>query len=117
MPKAEAERRLSPRLEFRLPLRMRIAANPKSGQTESFRGETLNVSERGICFTAERSLRLGTPLEVSLTMPREITGHQATEVLCSARVVHVQPGLTPKAPPRIGAYFEQVEPAAASYWK
>lgn len=114
MPQAQTERRLFPRLEFRVPLRLRVLEANKS---ETFQAESVNLCERGVCFNTDRPFRVGTPLEVTLTMPREITGHNATDVKCTARVVHVQPGRNAAVKPTIGAYFEQVEPiTGGSYW-
>jgi hypothetical protein len=107
------ERRLSPRHEFTLPLRLHTKG---ASNGLRFAGQSLNLSERGLCFTAERQLGLGSQIEVELTMPREITGHQSMDVECTARVVYVDPAEGGKGQTRFGACFESIEPVVPGYW-
>lgn len=105
------ERRVAPRYEFRVPLRLRTRG-ATSGQR--FAAETLNLSERGFCFIAERPLALGNRITVEMTVPQEITGHPPVEIEATARVVYVEDDIA-NGRRRIGACFEQIEPVAAGY--
>jgi hypothetical protein len=106
------ERRVAPRYEFHVPLRLR-AYGATNGQR--FAGETLNLSERGFCFTAERPLALGSRIRVEMTMPREITGHQPVDIEATARVVYVEDDMG-NGSRRFGACFEKLEPVVVGYW-
>lgn len=124
------ERRDSPRKECAVPLRFRILANgngvhaedaarpepsaPRvSSYSPSFEGKALNLSERGVYFTAREKLSVGAPLEIYLTIPRELTGRGPESVRCKARVVHVDedPQQDVKG---IGAMVDRYETVAIS---
>lgn len=83
-----AERRTSRRFDMRLPLVVRwpTAAQPAS-QTEA---ETIDVSSRGLYFTADDGFSPGSPIEVLLTLPHEITLAGPVRVRCQGRVVRVE---------------------------
>jgi hypothetical protein len=84
------ERRHLERFPLRLPLRFRpmgLAAD----QTDHFT-EVLNISRGGFFFVTSAPLQVGMPIEATLRMPFEITGNQAEETHCKARVVHAKPG-------------------------
>lgn len=83
-----AERRQLPRHPIRTPLRFR-ARNLASDKSEHFT-EAMNVSRGGFYFATSAPLQVGTPLEVTLRMPAEVTGDKAEETRCTARVVHVR---------------------------
>jgi PilZ domain len=124
------ERRTAPRKICGLPLRFRVSANGRNDQAAGietryemqqagtsahaaeFEGEALNVSERGVYFTCREKLRIGQPIEIYLTLPKELTGRAPENVRCSARVVHVDEG--GQAGLRgIGACVDQFEPVTA----
>jgi len=99
---AASDRRLSPRHEIRTPLRIRVW---KSAAPER-RGESVNLSERGILFASDSSLPIGTVVEVLLKMPEEITGEPTTEWLCSGHVVRVNPIDSPRGKLGVGVQFD-----------
>lgn len=127
------ERRISPRKECAVPVRFRITSNGTSHATESalersiavatkiqakpgiLEGEAVNLSERGICFKSRESLAIGAPLEMYLTLPRELTGRRAEEVRCSARVVHVDLQADHTGRRNVGAIVEKFE--ALARWR
>ena len=82
------ERRTATRLLLRIPLRFRPVTNPASPEQ---RAESLNISQRGVYFATESPPQAGTPVELLLKMPSELTGKTPVEIRCTARVVHVQP--------------------------
>jgi len=83
-----SERRQAARHNIRTPLRFR-ALNLAADKSEHFT-EAMNVSRGGFFFASSAPLQVGMPLEAMLRMPAEVTGSQAQETRCTARVVHVR---------------------------
>jgi hypothetical protein len=83
-----SERRQLTRYNMRTPLRFR-AVGLSSDRTEHFT-EALNVSRGGFFFVSSAALQIGMPIEATLRMPVEVTGREAEETRCTARVVHVR---------------------------
>jgi hypothetical protein len=83
-----AERRQLTRYSLRTPLRFR-ALGLASDSSLHFT-EALNVSRGGFYFASSAPLQVGTPLEVMLRMPKEVTGAAAQETNCLARIVHAR---------------------------
>jgi hypothetical protein len=118
-----AERRISPRKPCVVPVRFRIAANggrETLGLREAARnsvtheGEVLNLSENGVYFTSRMKLIVGEPLEMHLTLPRELTGRNPEQVRCTARVVHVEDRSDLGGIAGIGAVVDRFEPIGAT---
>jgi hypothetical protein len=80
------ERRSARRFSMMLPLKVRLTA--KDGITEK-RGETRDVSFRGLYFTIEAALEAGTSIEFVLTLPQQITLAGDVNIRCYARVLRV----------------------------
>jgi hypothetical protein len=130
---AGRERRISPRRNCVVLLRFRVIANgadPQTGATAAgdrtralkvtassatAEGEVLNLSERGLYFTSPEKLSVGAPLEMYLTLPRELTGRGPEPVRCKARVVHVEECAGQRGLKGIGAAVERFEPLAAPH--
>ncbi|MFY9691332.1 MAG: PilZ domain-containing protein [Candidatus Acidiferrales bacterium] len=131
------ERRDSPRKECAVPLRFRILANGNgngnqahaeeinpapqllahkvSNYSPSYEGKALNLSERGLYFTAREKLSIGEPLEIYLTIPRELTGRGPEPVRCRARVVHVDENYAQQQGMKgVGAIVDRYETVAMS---
>ncbi len=126
------ERRDSPRKECAVPLRFRILANGNgfhaqevaqpaeflahkvSAYSPSYEGKALNLSERGLYFTAREKLSIGEPLEIYLTIPRELTGRGPEPVRCRARVVHVDEIYPQQGVKGVGAIVDRYETVAMS---
>ena len=102
---ALSDRRVSPRHNFKLPLRVRIL---KSAIPEQ-RTESENLSERGIYFPTNSPLRIGTAVQVLLKMPEEITGEPANEWLCSGHVVRIESFNSPRGKLGVGVQFDCYE--------
>ena len=103
---SSSERRIDTRVNIRVPLRFRALNNP--GATEQT-AESENISQRGLFFMTDVPLKVGTPVEVSLRMPQELSENVASEVKCVARVVHVRPSLSPGGVSGIGLHIERYE--------
>jgi PilZ domain len=118
-----AERRVSPRKPCVVPVRFRIVENAGRetlGLREGVRnyvtheGEVLNLSENGVYFTSRTKLSVGAPLEMHLTLPRELTGRNPEQVRCSARVIHVEDLSDLGGIAGIGAIVDRFEAVAAA---
>lgn len=83
-----SERRRLTRFPVRTPLRFR-AAGVASDKTDNFT-EALNISRGGFYFATSAALQIGMPIEVTLSMPSEVTGAKSEETQCTARVVHAR---------------------------
>jgi hypothetical protein len=105
------ERRIDPRVNVNVPLRFRVLNIPDS---QELTGESINISQRGILFATAIPLIVGTPLEVSLKMPRELAGYAASDLKCIARVVHVEPNAFLGGKAGIGLHIEQYQARAAA---
>lgn len=105
------ERRLAQRKKIAVPLRFHVST---SAQGETFTGETVNLSERGIYFTVNHLLDVGAPLEMYFVIPQELTGRKSEEVRCTGRVIHVHPGVGRNGLTGIGARIEHFEPVGGA---
>ena len=105
------ERRIDTRVNIKVPFRFRVLNNP--GATEQV-AESINISQRGLLFATTIPLKVGTPLEVSLKMPRELAGPVSNDVQCVARVVHVQPSAFFGGKAGIGLHIERYEAGVAA---
>ncbi|HTV59130.1 MAG TPA: PilZ domain-containing protein [Verrucomicrobiae bacterium] len=123
------ERRMSPRKVFSTPVRFRILSDEIASSIgvrevgsrsarethatlaslEQYEGETVDISERGLCFVTNEKMAVGEPLEMHFTLPRELTGRRTEDVRCNSRVVHVDPDSS-NGFWRIGAYVESYRP-------
>lgn len=81
-----SERRVSRRLSFKTPLRVRIW---KSAAPEQ-RAESLNLSQNGVFFATDSPIHEGETVEILLKMPKEITDQPTTEWRCTGHVVRVE---------------------------
>jgi hypothetical protein len=106
-----SERRTDTRVNVRVPLRFRILNSPESIEQNA---EAENISQRGIYFTTTIPLQVGTPLEVSLRMPRELAGKTPSDVKCVARVVHVHASSLLSGKAGVGLHIERYEAKASA---
>jgi hypothetical protein len=74
------ERRAGQRFELNLPVSIQVEDRTVAGFTQ-------NVSARGVFFYAEAALPEGTAVELTLTMPSEITLAESMRVRCCGRVL------------------------------
>ena len=51
---------------------------------------TRDISHRGLCFTVPDPIQLGSELDLTITLPSEVTLMEPTLVRCTARVVRVE---------------------------
>jgi len=81
------ERRFTPRYPLKIPLTIQMwgAALAAAQCTE-----TANISVRGVCFASECRFEVGTPVQIALRMPEEVTGRASQQWNCRGRVVRVE---------------------------
>ncbi|HEY2462330.1 MAG TPA: PilZ domain-containing protein [Candidatus Acidoferrum sp.] len=80
------DRRLSERHDIKTPVRVRL----RKGMGPDRRGETRNISERGILLATDLSLQVGTMVDVLFKMPEAVSGKPTTEWLCTGHVVRIE---------------------------
>ncbi|HYA97364.1 MAG TPA: PilZ domain-containing protein [Methylomirabilota bacterium] len=78
-----AERRTTQRFQMRLPLTVRWTTGAAIGETST---ESRDVSSRGVYFFLPKDVRDGSPVEILLTLPNEITLAGPVRVRCLGRV-------------------------------
>jgi PilZ domain len=74
------ERRAGQRFQVHLPVSIQVGDRTVAGFTQ-------DVSTRGVFFYAEAALPEGTPVELTLTMPAEITLAESMRIRCQGRVL------------------------------
>ena len=83
-----SERRTTRRYGLSLPIIIRV---PSDRESDSQQGKTRDISTRGLYFVVNQNMEAGSQLDITLTLPAEMT--QGTEVFVRAlgRVVRVEP--------------------------
>ncbi len=76
------ERRAGQRFEVNLPLAVRY-------DDQTFAGFTQDVSSRGVFFYTEAALPAGAKVELTFTMPSEITLGESMRVCCRGHILRV----------------------------
>jgi hypothetical protein len=85
--KEMAERRNARRYDLSLPVMVRVPTEV-TGLRE---GETRDISTRGLYFTIEQDLQAGSDLDITLTLPAELTHGSEVFVHAAGKVVRVDP--------------------------
>ena len=81
---AQVERRVGQRFPFLLPVSFRVTTTDIEGV-----GFTQDVSSRGVFFLTAASLHEGDAIELTLTMPAEITLGESMRVRCRGHVIRM----------------------------
>ena len=81
------ERRTARRYDLSLPIIIRI---PDEHQDDSQEGKTRDISTRGLYFVIEQDLEAGSELDITLTLPAEITHGTEVFVRALGKVVRVE---------------------------
>jgi hypothetical protein len=103
---SQDDRRKSQRLDFKVPVKLR----PVEGTTPyMISADSINLSERGLLFTVSGPIKAGTRIELSFTMPPEITGSVPMKVRCIGRVVRVDDASGPDGRTGVAAHIERFE--------
>jgi PilZ domain len=83
-----SERRTTQRFTMRLPLTVRWTTGAAVGETST---ESRDVSSRGVYFYLSKDVKEGSPVEILLTLPNEITMAGPVRVRCLGRVQRTEP--------------------------
>lgn len=81
------ERRTARRYDLSLPV---IIRTPAEREVESQEGKTRDISTRGLYFVIEQDMEAGSELDITLTLPAEITHGTEVFVRALGRVVRVE---------------------------
>jgi c-di-GMP-binding flagellar brake protein YcgR len=81
------ERRTARRYDLSLPVIIRI---PAERQDDSQQGKTRDISTRGLYFVIAQDLAAGSELDITLTLPAEITHGTEVFVRALGKVVRVE---------------------------
>ena len=105
-----SDRRKEVRVDLCVPLTFRPLAD---GNAQMQEAESINLSQRGVCISTAYPLNVGAEVELLISMPQEVTGKPASQVRCTARVVHVRAnGHSGKA--TVGLRVERYDAMAAT---
>lgn len=77
------ERRTARRFEIKLPMTVRWTSGTAIGEAQT---ESRDVSSRGVFFFLPKQVTSGSPVEIILTLPHEITLAGPVRVRCLGRV-------------------------------
>ena len=83
------ERRASRRYELSLPIKIRI---PAQTDAVTCNGKTRDISTGGVHFLIENDLNVGAELELTVTLPTEVTGGVNALVQAEGTVLRVEKG-------------------------
>ena len=81
------ERRTTRRYDLSLPVIIRV---PKERKEDSQEGKTRDISTRGLYFVIQQDLAAGSDLDITLTIPAEITHGTEVFVRALGKVVRVE---------------------------
>jgi PilZ domain len=82
------ERRASRRFLMRLPLTVRWTDESVVGEVAT---ESREVSSRGLYFHLPKGLKSGSPVEIVMTLPHELTQAGPVRVRCLGRILRTNP--------------------------
>ena len=81
------ERRTTRRYDLTLPISIRLAAESLVERQE---GKTRDISTRGLYFVIDQSMEAGSKLDITLTLPSEITRGTNVFVRAQGKVIRVE---------------------------
>ncbi len=81
------ERRMARRYDLTLPVSIRFAVENLLTKQE---GKTRDISTRGLYFVVSQELQSGSELDITLTLPAEITHGTEVLVRAQAKIVRVE---------------------------
>jgi PilZ domain-containing protein len=81
------ERRTTRRYDLSLPMIIRI---PMGKSLESQEAKTRDISTRGLYFVLDQNLEAGSELDLTLTLPAEVTHGSEVFVRAQGRVIRVE---------------------------
>ena len=107
---SQDNRRKSQRLEFKVPVKHR----PTEGSTPFLSSaESVNLSDEGLLFVTDASVGVDSLIDLTYTMPREMTGTQPMKIRCTARVIRIDRNGLPEGKAGIACHIERFETIVA----
>lgn len=82
-----SERRNARRYDLSLPVIVRI---PKERTNAKQNGQTRDISTRGLYFVINQDLQAGSELDITLTLPAEVTNSSEVFVRATGKVIRVE---------------------------
>lgn len=82
-----AERRTARRYDLSLPIIIRV---PSEKALNLQQGKTRDISTRGLYFVVDQNLEAGSELDLTLTLPAEVTHGSEVLVRATGKVVRVE---------------------------
>jgi hypothetical protein len=82
-----SERRTTRRYNLRLPIIIRV---PSEQVPDSQQGKTRDISTRGLYFVVDQNMEAGSQLDITLTLPSELTRGMEVFVRVVGKVVRVE---------------------------
>ena len=82
-----SERRNARRYDLSLPVIVRIPTERSNGKQN---GQTRDISTRGVYFVIDQDLQAGSELDITLTLPAEVTNSSEVFVRATGKVVRVE---------------------------
>ena len=82
-----SERRNARRYDLSLPIIVRIPTERAAGNQN---GKTRDISTRGLYFVIDQDLQAGSELDITLTLPAEVTHSSEVFVRAMGKVVRVE---------------------------
>ncbi|MGB7728416.1 MAG: PilZ domain-containing protein [Candidatus Acidiferrum sp.] len=89
------ERRMARRYDLTLPVSVRFAVENLLTKQE---GRTRDISTRGLYFVVSQELQSGSELDITLTLPAEITHGTEVLVRAQAKIVRVEQRVEDETP-------------------
>jgi hypothetical protein len=84
-----SERRTAQRFQIKLPITVRWTTGNSIGEATT---ESKDVSSRGVYFFLPKEVKNGSPVEILLTLPHEITLAGPVRVRCLGRIQRAESG-------------------------
>src|SRR5947209_20569789 len=81
------ERRTARRYDLSLPVIIRV---PAERAADTQKGKTRDISTRGVYFVIDQDLEAGSELDITLTLPAEVTRGIEVFVRASGKVIRVE---------------------------
>ncbi len=82
-----SERRTARRYDLSLPV---IIRNPVEKDSSARNGKTRDISTRGVYFTIDRDMNAGAELDMTLTLPAEVTRGSEVLIRATGKVIRVE---------------------------
>lgn len=83
-----SERRTTRRYDLSLPVIIRV---PTDRRAETQKGKTRDISTRGVYFVINQDVQAGSELDLTMTLPTELTQGSEVFVRATGRILRVEP--------------------------